>query len=427
MKIAISALVFLGALAVINPSAQAAAAVPAPAVQKLGTVTLIKQNDPSSDLIGVQLFLTAGLDRQTPAENGVAALTAQALVQPLRGAIAAAGGSIDYAVDGRYVRFYLEGRKATFASQIIPLFAAALGKPDFSADTLRAARVTLDRKIASDQSVALTVGIEMLNRAFYTDSDAGLPQYGLAGTLAGLGGADVSRFYAAHYRADGAIISAVGDLSNLSSETLTRLTAALGPGSSAPIAITQNRLRGSSRQLIAHRDVPVAWLVAQYPAPSIGSRDFGAMLVLMSFVERTLSDFAQVPSVASKSFANRSVGVIYNFDAQPANLIMFVDGGKGDPNRVFGTALTVVGLFGSTKLNGDIESTKLVARGRFLAEATTLEDRAWIAGVFAAGGGSADYVSRGEAAIAKVTASDLQRVARRYLSSPTVALVLPRG
>ncbi|MDQ2680251.1 MAG: hypothetical protein M3Y21_04395 [Candidatus Eremiobacteraeota bacterium] len=426
MKFSIGALVLFGALALTNLPMRAAAA-PAPSVQKVGAVTVVRQNDPQSTLDGVQLFVKAGLDRQTPAENGLAALTAETIVQPIRAPIAAAGGSIDYAVDGRYVRFYLEGRKTIFQSQILPLFESALAKPDFGGDALRTARASLDRKISADQSVALTVGIEMLNRAFYTDSDAGLPQYGLPGTLAGLGTTDAQRFFAANYRSEGAILSAAGDLSTLSSSATGSLAASLQPGGSAPIIIARSRLVGSSRQLIAHRDVPVAWLVAQYPAPAIGSRDFGAMLVLMSFVERTLSDVAQVPSVASKSLADRSIGVIYNFDAQPANLIMFVDGGKGDPNRVFGTALTVVGLFGSTKLNGDIESTKRAARGRFLAQATTLEDRAWIAGVFAARGGSADYLSRGEAAIAAVTASDLQIVAHRYLSSPTVALVLPRG
>ncbi len=395
--------------------------------QTIRGLTVVRQNDPQNPLTGIALFIPAGLDRQIPAQNGIAALTAEALLLPARAGIAAAGGSVNYTVDGADVRFYLEGRKSTFVSQIMPLFASALAKPDFSPVVLQAARTALDRKIAQNQSVALTVGLEMLNRAFYADSDAGLPEYGMASTLGGLSTSDARQFYAANYRRDGAIVSAVGDLSALSANDLRSLGSALPPGSSVPAAVKILALNGSSRQLIAHRDVPVPWLVAQYHAPSIESRDFGAMLVLMSFVDRTLSDVAEVPSVASRSFSQRAAGVIYNFDQQPANLIVYVDGGQGDPNRVFGAALTVVGLFGATKLNGDIENMKTVARGRFLGEATTLEDRAWIAGVFAARGGSADYLKRGVSAISKVSAGDLQRVARKYLGTPTVALVLPRA
>ncbi|MEO6912404.1 MAG: hypothetical protein ABI182_00105, partial [Candidatus Baltobacteraceae bacterium] len=357
---------------------------------------------------------------------GIAALTAEAILIPVRAGIAAAGGSVEYTVGGRDVRFYIEGRKRTFESKILPLFSAALAKPDFRPGVLQAARAALDRKITQNQSVALTVGIEMLDRAFYQDSDAGLPEYGLASTVAGLSSSDAFQFYRGTYRRNGAIISAVGDLSALSSKALQSLSTALQTGGSAPAAVKQLSLNGSSRQLVTHRAVPVAWLVAQYPAPSIGSKDFGPMLVLSTFVERTLSDVAEVPSIASRSFTQQAVGVIYNFDQRPANLIVYVDGGQGDPNRAFGTALTVVGLFGSTKLNGNIENMKAVARGRFLGEATTLEDRAWIAGVFAAQSGSPDYLSAGVSAISKVTAGDLQRVARKYLSSPTVALVLPR-
>jgi hypothetical protein len=147
------------------------------------------------------------------------------------------------------------------------------------------------------------------------------------------------------------------------------------------VAVQMPKLQSSSRQLIARRDVPVPWLVAQYPAPDLRSKDFGAMMILTAFMQRTLADVSEVPGLATKSGASRGVGAYYNFDTQPANVIIYVDGGLGDPTRTFATALTVVNVLGQAKLK-EMNAT---------------------------------------------TGADLQRVASRYLALPTIALVLPRS
>jgi hypothetical protein len=187
------------------------------------------------------------------------------------------------------------------------------------------------------------------------------------------------------------------------------------------------KLSSNSRQLIARRDVPVPWLIAQYRAPDLRSKDFGAMLILTAFMERTLGDVSEVPAIATHSAASRGVGAYYNFDTQPANVIIYVDGGLGDPTRTFATALTVVNILGQAKMSGDLGEMKSFAAGRFLEDTATLQDRAWLAAVFAARGMRGDYLTQAIKAMNSTTATDLQRVAQQYLSVPTIALVLPRA
>ncbi len=117
---------------------------------------------------------------------------------------------------------------------------------------------------------------------------------------------------------------------------------------------------------------------------------------------------------------------MYNFDQQPANVVLFINGGFGDPSRPFGTALSVVQIFARSKISGDLSTMKSIAAGTYIDAAGSLEDRAWFAGVFAAQGVSPDFLARGLDAIRTVKAADLQRVARVYLGNPNVALVLPR-
>ncbi|MBC5815608.1 MAG: insulinase family protein [Candidatus Eremiobacteraeota bacterium] len=406
--------------------------VSAPSVTSYLGAKIVMQVDASNPLTGMQLFIQAGLDRETPNQSGLAALVAESIVRtpvgglPLQDELLAKGGSITYTVDGHWIRFYLEGLSPNFATGIMPLFEQALAKPDFSATTLASSRAELDRKIAENEKIPLDVGIQMLNTAFYTDSDAGLPQYGLPATLAGFTSSDAQRFYSTYYRRGGAVVSAVGGVNAATQSQFSNVLGALAEGTSKPVPVRLSRLSGSEHHLVTHRDIAVPWLVAQFRAPSIGSRDFGAMLVLTSFLERTAAEVAENPSVTTKSFNDRAVGTLYNFDDRPASVVLFINGGFGDPSRPFSTALSVIQIFAHSKLSGDIGGMKSIAAGNYIDGVTTLEDRAWMAGVFASQDLPPNYIERGLNAITSVTGADLQRVARTYLDNPNVAIVLPR-
>ncbi len=403
------------------------AAVPARAA---ASAIVVQQPDPSANLAGTEVLLQAGLDRQNATQNGLAALVAESILRtpvqgvPLSSAIVANGGSITYAIDPRSVRFYLEGSARSYGT-LLDLFQTALSKPDFGPNTLAAARAALNEKIAQTERAPLTVGIDMLNRAFYQDS-AGMPPYGLPATLAGFASADAQTFYEQHYRRGDAVVSAVGNVTGLRPGAFSALVEGLPQGTSISPNVAAGKTSSSTRELLARRDVTVPWLVAQYPAPDLQSKDFGAMLILTSFMQRTLADVSEIPAIATRSAAQRGVGAYYNFDARPANVIIYVDGGLGDPTRTFATALTVVNVLGHAKLGGDLSDMKGYAAGRLLEETATLQDRAWFAAMYASRGVTDDYFGRALKAINSTTAQDLQRVASRYLGAPTIALVLPR-
>ena len=418
----------LSLLAASAPSARALAAA---------GVTVVEQPNPTADLTAVELLLQAGLDRQTPHQNGLAALVAEVILRTpvsvpgtgqtstLIDAVNARGGSVTYLVEPRHIRFYLETVTSGFAPALAMLHGV-LTKPDFSPATLAAARAALNQKIADNQHLALSVGIDMLNRSFYQNSDAGLPPYGMPQTIAGFSSADAQSFYSEHYRRGDAVVSVIGNIAGTGT-TAANLADGLPAGTSTPVTVRMAKLPSTSKQIIARRDVPVPWLVAQYPAPDMRSRDFGAMLILTAFVQRTLGDVSEVPAIATRGVGQRGVGAFYNFDTYPANVIIYVDGGLGDPTRTFATALTVVNVLGHAKLGGDLSEMKTFAAGRFLEDTQSMQDRAWLAGIFASRHVSGNYLALILKAIDSTTAADLQRVAAQYLGAPTIALVLPRS
>ena len=405
-----------------------------------GGATIVRQADNNASLVGVALVVRAGLDRQTMRQNGLAALVAETIVrtpvtqaqngvpaEALGDAIAAHGGSIRFTVDPSDVRFYVEVL-AEDAPSVLDMLRTAIASPDFSPATVRDARATLVRQIAQTQQVALQVGLDMLNAASSRQANAGLPELGTPASLAQIFAPDAKAFFHAYYRRTGMLISAAGRLDAVPNGALEALAMALPPGATSPVTVHVASLHGTTREIIAHRDIASPWLIAQYPAPSVDSRDFGPMLVLASFVRRTLSDIAQVPGVVTPTFASRSVGAVYAYDRAPANLVLYVNGGLiGDPSRAFATALSVVNVLAAAKLQGSIEEVKAEAAGDFANDATTLETRTWLAAVFQRENASPDFIERALRAIAATTPDDVQRVARTYLGNPTIALVLPRG
>ena len=117
---------------------------------------------------------------------------------------------------------------------------------------------------------------------------------------------------------------------------------------------------------------------------------------------------------------------LYQYDRTQPNLTLYVNGGIGNPDRAFGTALSIATVLATQRLDGSIDQFKAQAAGDFSSGVMTLESRAWLAAVFVENGQSPDYVGQTLAAIQATDASDLQRVAKTYLESPTIALVLPR-
>ena len=417
----------------VSGIAAAAPATPSPiTLARQGGVTYIQQPDSASSLVGAEVLFRAGLNRQTLDQSGLAALVAQTILRTpvagaasLQDAIVAQGGSIHFAIDPDDVRFYVEALPSS-GNAVFGLLARALASPSFDPATVRAARIDLVTRIAQDRSAALAVGLAMLDRASANAANATLPDLGTTASLAQLVPANVQAFYARYYRRGGAYVSAVGRLDALAPTVLQNLADAVPPGSTTAVAVHVAPLIGTSHELIAHRDIAAPWLIAQYAAPAASSKDFGPMLVLAAFMQRTLADIVEVPGVVSPTFASNAVGALYDYSQAPASLTLYVNGSTGNPNRAFGTALSVVNVLASTKLSGSIDEFKAMAYGDFATGATTLETRAWLATIFAEQVASPDYVARAMAAINATTPQDIQRVAKRYLDNPNIALVLPR-
>lgn len=431
----LAALVFAALLPAATFAAQPADDVlryPATTSLDLGATTLFMQTDREQPLAGLQLFVAAGLSRESLADNGLAALTAECILRtpvstalgtlPLRDAVAAEGGSLTYEVESRYTRFYLESQPQRLPV-LLGLFATAFASPDFAQPALGVAKAALTAKIDAVEKNPVTVGIGMFKQSYF-QGGAGLPSLGTQANVAGIDTERLRQFYAGGYKRSSATVTAVGDVTLQITAATKNLVAALPAGSADPVTTQVKPLETGTRRIITHRDIGAPWLVVGFAAPSPGDPDFGPMLV----IEALLSNVFERTSATTLPAVERSIGALYLYDDHPSSMVVFVNGTEVEPTTALRELLAVVNSLSARPLRDDILTRyRSSATGSFVTDMLSLDDRSWAIGNFVAQGVGPDYSNNVLDALATTTGDDVLRVAKKYLARYTVAIVLPRG
>lgn len=378
-------------------------------------------------LVGAQIFLPAGLSQQASDKAGVAAIAAAlVLATPVEGsttlsdAVTNSGGSISYTLDPLDTRFYLECRDADF-SRLLHDFHTALSSPDVShIETQRAKTLGLAHSMTQNP---IEVAYTMVRQVNYSGSGFALPDQGSALTVTHLSRADVRTFAASYQRGNGTVVALAGAVSQGTLDATAREfgTFPAGSASAVPTAKKVERMH----QVVAHRSVPAPWIAVAYQAPDQYSSDFATMLV----IESLLGGAGDVHSFAFSSAApapDDYVGAYYQYEATPGSMIVFLGGDTANLDQSVRDLETgIARLRGDTLSTQIIEEAKRSALGDYYLGATTLSEQAWLLGRSAGSPEGLAFENVVPQRILAVKAGDIQRVARRYLTRETIAIVLP--
>lgn len=429
---ALAALLTAPALAAAPGSAAPAAAARTTVVE-LGGARAYVHGDEGASLAGVELFVRAGADRQAPGEGGLATLVAESVLQtpvgsaaaqalPLADAVDACGASLTYAVATQHVRFFLEGTPAGLAAAA-PLVARALAAPAFDAATLAVARAALAERAADQQGDPRLVGLAMLRSGYYRGGAALQPPGG-AGALAALTPAAAQAYFARWYLRGDALVAAVGRTGAATDAAGRAIVAALPAGTAAATVLRTRPFAAQPRRMVTQRDIGAPYVLLGFAAPSLGDRDFAAALVIRAL----LANVIDRPTATSQPAVFRLAGTIYEYDAAPAQLVLWINGGRLDPETGLSAVATIVKRAAAKPLTAAVlDRSKETARGEWTLRTVVLEERAFAIGNAAAHGLDADAADAVGAAIARVSAADVQRAAKKYFQRFDVALVMPRG
>lgn len=401
----------------------------APATEQKLPNGVVIASQPSNDmpLVGAQIFLPAGLAQQPTDKAGVAAIAAALVLEtPVEGsttlidAVTNAGGSISYTLDPLDTRFYLECRDADFP-RLLHDFRMAVWNPDVT-------RIEIQRSKTLDAAHSLTqnpieVAYAMVRQINYSGNGFALPDQGSALTIARLSRADVGTFATSYRRGSGTVVALEGAVNQAALDAAAREFGVFSAGAANMASVPKRVDR--MHQVVAHRSVPAPWIAVAYQAPDQYSSDFATMLV----IEALLGGAGDVHSFAFSSAApvpDDYVGAYYQYEVTPGSMIVFLGGDTANLDQSVRDLETgIARLRGATLATPLIDEAKRSALGDYYLGATTLSEQAWLLGRSVGSPDGLAFENLIPQRILAVKAGDIQRVARRYFTKETIAIVLP--
>src|SRR5665213_2538213 len=142
------------------------------------------------------------------------------------------------------------------------------------------------------------------------------------------------------------------------------------PARNAP---SSSRLAAAAgKRIVTHREVGAPYVVLGFAAPALGERDFPAALVLRAL----LSNLFERTGASSAAMPFRSTGALYGYDAAPAQLVLWINGGRVDPEQGL-AGIDAIAKAASAKPLGAavLARFKETARGQWALETIALDAR----------------------------------------------------
>ncbi len=422
----------------------AAPAVPASSFQtatmeRLPNGTTIVSQPTGGALVAAEVVVPAGLAQQTAANAGVAGITAQLVLKtPIDGgaslsdAAAQVGATVTYTLDPLDTRFYLEAQPTQFG-RLLHGLVAAINAPDlrgFSA--ARSAALSSASTAGAGPAIA---ALDMLRQVTYSGTGFAYPDAGRQISLSKLTASDVSTFALLYRQGIGTVVALEGVVdSTVLGAVRSEFGKISAPGirvhlfssANAQVSTKAQPLSPRGHEIVTHRAVSAPWVAVGYPAPGMYASDYPVMLVIEALLGRG-GDVHSFSLGSANSLPDEFAGAYYQFEAQPGMLAIFLNGSDTSVDTAVRDLQAAVNRLRSTTLSDAIvDHGRRLAVGQYFASVSTLGDAAWLLGRSATSPDGPNFENLVPVRIAHVSAADIQRVARHYLTGEILGIVLPQ-
>ena len=435
--------VSIAVLAAFIASLQPPRLYAAPAVSKRvlpnGLTLLIKEN-PTADLVAVDVLVKAGPRVEEPAEAGISSFVLGAV---LRGTERRSAVEIGLALEsvGGILRAtsssdYTELATVTPTRHVgtaLDVLADLLTNAKFDpVDIETQRRISLSR-IRQQADQPLNRALELVGTQLYAFHPYRQPVLGTAETVSALTRDQLLAFYRTFYTAPNMVVTVAGNLRAPAALELVRRAFAGIRTEAVPhrlrlLPAVEQALapRPSQRQEVREvRQTAGAWIAIGYPAVKVGHRDWAPLRVLSGILGEGLSSRLFV-EIREKQGLAYQVGASFSTRAGPGIITLFAGTDPVNLSRVIdGLEREIAALQKSPPSAEELDLAKQRIIGRHAIDHEDLQRQAFLLGWYELLGVGYPFDSTFPHLIAAVTADDVQRVARLYLRHATVAIVLP--
>ncbi|QFZ91450.2 pitrilysin family protein [Synechococcus elongatus] len=399
-----------------------------------GIVLLVYEN-PAANIVAGRLFLRQGSSSEPPEQAGLLALLSALLTKGSRDRSAhdiadfveSSGASLGTDVANDYFLVSLKSVTADFPA-LLTLAAELLRYP-----SLPEAEFALEQRLAlealrSQREQPFNLAYDQLRQSLYGQHPYALDSLGTEATLSALSRDRLQEAHQHYFRPDQLVISVAGQITP--EEALTWVEAVFGdwqnPPTPAPIALLPDRNQPSNR-VSQSRQMQQLILMLGYATVDVQSPDYTALKLLAAYLGNGMSSRLFVELREKQSLAYE-VSAVFPTRLGPAPFIAYLGTALENGPRALASLRSELDRLSEESLNPEeVAVTQRKVLGQYALSKQSNAQIAQLYGWYETLGLGIEFDQQFPEAIAAVQATDLQRVAQKWLQQGCLSLVGPEA
>ena len=425
MGIAVAALVVL--LAVPPASAQT------PRTERLDNgFTIIVRENPLAPVVGLSLLVKIGTRWEQPANAGISNFLHAVMVKGttkrsgarLAEEIAAMGGKISAAGDIDYSEIR-SSALARFWKPLLTLTAELALSPALAPEEVAGERDWLLSRIQRRRDNAPSRVFDELYAALYGSHPYAIPTLGTVDALRRIDHAALVAHYRAAYRPERMVLAVSGQV--VGAEVIAAARQLFGDmpaGGGAP-DVRPPAPAPAGRRLVIEQPAQQTQIVMAAIAPSLDHPDHAPVKVLSTVLGGGMAGRLFVELRDRRGLAYTATS-FYEPMHEPGALILYLGSAPENAAKAEAGLLQEIERVRKDRVGEDeLRRAKNYLLGRYEMDRRTNERQAWYLGFYTVQGVGLEYPARYRRAVDAVTAADVLRAARSYLSTLTTVVLEP--
>ena len=408
-------------------------------------LTVIIKPEEGSGLVAVVALVKAGAGQESIQTGGIGTFVSRLLLASTRLKSAEQVASIAEDVGGNIGTEWQPDlttirtvTTSTGFDQAMNLIGESLTEANFEAQWVEQQRETLVAELKANGDNLMDRAYSDLRQLLYEDNGYRRPYRISERAVSGATAQDLQKFYTSYYAPNNMVLSIAGDVTVEHAMDRVKKAFAGTIAHKLPIdrgvpdeTLDRPKLRASEE------DLSMAYMLVGWLAPAISSPDYPAFAVAATALGGGKGSL-MFQELRQKQGMGYEIGTIYPMLRYQAHLIAYVvtDPFKDSPIgsspslALDYTQKSLMELVASLKekplSSDDLERAKGFTIGTYALGHQHLLDRAQLLGWAEAVGVGYEFDARYSDLIEKVTAADVQRVARKYFTNSATRLLLPK-
>ena len=395
-------------------------------------LTLLVRENPSVPVVAVSIMIRAGSRWEHGDNAGITNLLQQVLVKGTRSRTAlqiaeeaeGIGGGISASgdTDNSEIRGVALARHWR---RLLELLADVTLNSTLPESEIEAERRSALSALKSRADQPFQRAYDTMMGRVYGPHPYALRTLGRSEIVARLDRAALLDHYRAFYRAGRVVISVSGDVSTREvGAEVRRLFAEMPAGEGSVPAPATAPTTAGGRELVNHPAAQAQVMVA-FLGPSIAHQDYAAVKVLSVALGGGMAG-RLFTELRDKQGLAYSTGAINPSRVDASVLVAYLGTAPANADRAEEGMLRELARLAAERVSPEeLARAKSYLMGQYILDRRTNARLAWYQAFFESAGVGYDFADRYVKAVEKVTADDLMRVARTYLSTPAIVSLRP--